>query len=322
MTVAHAVPAACSVTLLLPSMRQFLLSSRLLPSALVFVAVGALSPTLFAGDCNNNGIDDSIELSPDCDGNGVLDECETLPDMNGNGTPDICEDDCNGNGVVDIIELLFGLSADCNGNLVLDECDTAGGMDDCDFNGVPDSCQVDCDGNGLPDVCEPDCDFNGVPDVCELLLGATDCNANGIPDSCDEASGVLGVFSAQGVGLAGSGGFVPAIETNGCPAVGITFQINVTQGLGGASGVLFLSSQQVAFPFVGGTLYIGSPVLASIPHVLLGAGEGNGTVSFPFTIPVASLAGVTLHAQAGYLDVGAVQGLSLTSSISVVLPTL
>src|SRR5205823_3185998 len=73
----------------------------------------------------------------------------------------------------------------------------AGTSQDCNNNGIPDSCEspTDCNNNGIPDICEPggtnDCNGNGVIDFCELAAGAPDCNANSIPDACDAASGNL-----------------------------------------------------------------------------------------------------------------------------------
>jgi len=85
---------------------------------------------------------------------------------------------------------------DCNDNGIHDTCDVSchapdcsapcGASLDCDYNDVPDECQVDCNDNGIADTCDLDdgtsldCNENGVPDDCE-----TDCNGNTIPDDCD-----------------------------------------------------------------------------------------------------------------------------------------
>ncbi len=61
-------------------------------------------------------------------------------------------------------------------------------MQDCNNNGIPDTCtsENDCNTNGLPDECDiyggtsEDCDSNYIPDECEQ-----DCNGNGIVDECD-----------------------------------------------------------------------------------------------------------------------------------------
>ena len=80
--------------------------------------------------------------------------------------------------------------SDCNSNGILDTVEIASGQQqDCDVNGVPDSCQADCDGDGLINACEitqgaADCDQNGVPDTCQIAQGALDNNNDGILDSC------------------------------------------------------------------------------------------------------------------------------------------
>ena len=80
--------------------------------------------------------------------------------------------------------------SDCNSNGILDTVEIASGQQqDCDVNGVPDSCQADCDGDGLINACEitqgaADCDQNGVPDTCQIAQGALDTNHDGILDSC------------------------------------------------------------------------------------------------------------------------------------------
>jgi len=87
------------------------------------------------GDCNVNGVHDSIDVS-----GGSSD------DVNADGVPDECEPDCNANGVPDEVDVSSGASDDCNGNQVPDECDAAEGTsDDCDGNTVLDECDVDYD---------------------------------------------------------------------------------------------------------------------------------------------------------------------------------
>jgi len=43
----------------------------------------------------------------------------------------------------------------------------------------------DCNGNGIPDTCEADCNGNGIADSCDLRGDSVDCNGNTIPDECD-----------------------------------------------------------------------------------------------------------------------------------------
>ncbi|GEM_PF-1210813 len=76
----------------------------------------------------------------------------------------------------------------------------AGGIIDCNNNGVADPCDVacgpecgpncgessDCDFNGVPDDCEPDCNENDVADLCDVAFGTSDdCNVNDVPDECE-----------------------------------------------------------------------------------------------------------------------------------------
>ena len=65
---------------------------------------------------------------------------------------------------------------------------------DCDQNGILDSCEpiLDCNGEGTHDPCEisdgltPDCNGNFIPDQCEIEDdNSIDENGNGIPDECD-----------------------------------------------------------------------------------------------------------------------------------------
>ena len=139
-------------------------------------------------DCNNNGVDDSEDISngtsQDCDGNGIPDECD--PDCDNDGTPDDCEADCNDNGTPDDCESF----TDCNDNGVPDECDP-----DCDNDGTPDECEADCDDDGVPDECEDDLNGNGVPDDCEI--GGSYCGP-AVPNS----SGLPGLISASGSDVA------------------------------------------------------------------------------------------------------------------------
>ncbi len=102
--------------------------------------------------------------------------------------------DCDFNGIPDSCEL-EDPNLDCNGNGQIDSCDISTGLaEDCDFNGVPDSCEF-----ADPTV---DCDGNGEIDSCELANGtANDCNGNGITDACDIAN--AGRFEDSGQILAG-----------------------------------------------------------------------------------------------------------------------
>lgn len=115
-------------------------------------------------DCNDNGVDDEIDISSgtsdDCNLNGIPDECLDIEtDCNNNLEPDDCDvatmfsEDCNGNVIPDECEL--GGDQDCDGNTRSDLCDIfTGNSDDSNIDGIPDECQnvlavyVDDDGPG------------------------------------------------------------------------------------------------------------------------------------------------------------------------------
>ncbi len=164
-----------------------------------------------AGDCNQNGVDDLIDIamgtSLDCDGNQIPDECDLLTsgaDCDGDGALDACEIssgielDCDLDGVLDSCEIVSGTAADCDLDGVLDGCQLSGDPTlDCDGSGVLDSCDIatngtlDCDGSGVLDSCEIvtngalDCDGSGVLDSCEIAVdGTLDCDGGGVLDSC------------------------------------------------------------------------------------------------------------------------------------------
>ncbi len=128
-------------------------------------------------DCNDNGIPDIDEI--DCDGNGQPDDCDIalglLGDCNTNQVPDICElvggtaSDCNNNEIPDNCEPV----EDCNGNSITDICDIGAlASQDCNGNQIPDECEIDVNSlaPGGPFFCNSgcadDCDVDGVPDSC------------------------------------------------------------------------------------------------------------------------------------------------------------
>lgn len=78
---------------------------------------------------------------------------------------------------------------DCNFNALPDYCDVScsgGTGGECNLPGC--GMSVDCNGNGAPDECEVnrDCNHNQVPDDCDLASGTSpDCDTNSRPDECD-----------------------------------------------------------------------------------------------------------------------------------------
>ncbi len=66
---------------------------------------------------------------------------------------------------------------------------------DCNNNGIDDSFDIasgtseDCNADGVPDSCDPDCNGNDIADACDIAAGDTDKDQDGVPDSCEYARG-------------------------------------------------------------------------------------------------------------------------------------
>lgn len=131
---------------------------------------------------------------------------------------------------------------------------------------------------------------------------------------------VCGSFTPYGAGLAGTGGFEPALSGAGCPAPGAAVTLSVTGGLGGAPGVLLAGVSPASTPLLGGTL-LAVPA-AVLPHALGGApgAAGQGTALFPVTLaPEPSSVGATVYLQVGYADPGAAFGASLSAGLALAI---
>jgi hypothetical protein len=172
-------------------------------------------------DCNNNGIDDAVEIagnpSLDCNTNGSLDSCEI------SGNPGL---DCNGNSVIDSCDIAANASLDCNLNSRIDSCDIAadldldGGAYGCGAaNGTLDQCETpgpgeDCNANGKKDCWDfktwllTDVDNNGIADVCEGAV-VVECaiNATVLPTGVRAATNGTEFFNVEG-SVAGGTSFV------------------------------------------------------------------------------------------------------------------
>ncbi len=121
-----------------------------------------------------------------------------------------------------------------------------------------------------------------------------------------------------GQGLAGSGGFVPALTFGGCPELGQLVSFDVLEGPGGAFGTLLLGTSRADLPYRGGTLYPGAPRMR-FGHRLSNPGvAGAGVLSLQLTIPPDPvLIGAAFYAQALYRDAGAPQGVALSAGVRV-----
>src|SRR5262249_19506284 len=100
------------------------------------------------------------------------------------------------------------------------------------------------------------------------------------PSACE------GGWLPFGAGLAGTGGFGPALVGVGCPQIGGAFSLQVAHAVGGASGSLFVGLAPAGKPFKGGTFYVGGVVL-QLPLTVGGAaGVGDaGSATLPAGLP-------------------------------------
>ncbi|MCB9508321.1 MAG: hypothetical protein H6697_11740 [Myxococcales bacterium] len=127
-----------------------------------------------------------------------------------------------------------------------------------------------------------------------------------------------GFHVTYGTGLSGKGGFVPTLAATGCPDVGSTFGVVVDDVVGGASGILFIGLGATSVPFKGGSFLVDAVAL----QVPLGVGgtpgqPGAGDLGFPILLGDPLFVGLDLYWQVGFVDAGAVLGVSLSNGLRV-----
>ncbi len=126
-----------------------------------------------------------------------------------------------------------------------------------------------------------------------------------------------GSYSLYGTGLAGSGGFVPAMSATGCPEAGGNIALHVTSGFGGANGALLVGFSQLSLPVLGGTLLVNPAFTAPIALSGTPGTAGDGNLSIPLAVGSPSI--LQWYFQAILLDPGAVQSLSMSNGLGMSL---
>ncbi len=149
-----------------------------------------------------------------------------------------------------------------------------------------------------------------------------DCNGNGIADACDVLDGTLGTLTPYGTGLPGSGGIVPQLDVTGCFAAGSnSLEFEVTNGLGGASGLVLVGTETASLPLEGGTLLVAPPFVTLVTIALDGSGPGTGTLTIPVPPTGPAPAGTKITLQAAFFDAAAPYGISFSNGLLMTWPT-
>ena len=123
-----------------------------------------------------------------------------------------------------------------------------------------------------------------------------------------------GFVEAFGTGLAGLSGKIPAIGAAGCPTIGETLPLTVSNGRASATTVMVFSLQSIAVPLFGGTLYAKPKFFATRVLALDGLGFGQQDVPIPND---PTLIGLPFFAQAAVADSAAPQKWALTQGLEM-----
>lgn len=159
-----------------------------------------------------------------------------------------------------------------------------------------------------------------------VLLDASDADpGNNSSDGWDalkvDVQGCQPVFTAFGQGFAGSGGVVPLLSASGGSCRSGGYHVHITQGRGGASGLLWASVAATdLFPvFGGGHLYVqlGAAHIPLPIHLQgLGGAPGAGNLTLP-GLDLSAYPGLVLHLQAMLADPGAARGVAMTQGVTL-----
>ncbi len=148
-------------------------------------------------------------------------------------------------------------------------------------------------------------------------VGAAAADPNGVTDA-----GTVTVWSgcthqeAYGDGCPGTGGFVPSLSFDVCPAAGAATTFRIEGGLGGAPAVILIGAAPTSIPAGGACELLVAPLVTQIPLPLFGVGAGNGAIAIPVTIP-ANVAGGSATIQAFVGDGGVATGFSASAGLAL-----
>lgn len=130
-----------------------------------------------------------------------------------------------------------------------------------------------------------------------------------LPDS-------TGGFDVYAAGCAGSGGFVPGLWGQGWPQGGGSLDLALTNGAGGAAGVLLVGLGNQSAPFKGCTLSVLPLAPTALPLALTPGGAGGGQWNLSLALPPSLPAG-SLYLQAALADAGGPSGVTVSNALRV-----
>ncbi len=126
-------------------------------------------------------------------------------------------------------------------------------------------------------------------------------------------------FAVQyGTGCAGQGGFIPNVSMSGCLRVTESFDLDLTQGLGGANAAVVIGYGRSDLTIAGDcALYIADPIPTALPVVLSGALPGEGSYNTLLDGPLGVPVPLCFTLQAFVFDEASPLGLSVTPGLEI-----
>lgn len=191
---------------------------------------------------------------------------------------------------------------------------------------------VDLDGDGIVDPGAILASFTGINPMTigedGTIYFVADIDVNGTATTTDDIEAVFvisdpcGSVRRYGAGCAGTGGFVPQLQLNGCAEAGGAVTLDISNGLGGSNALLFLGLGRANISLSIGCAFLLSSVIPSPVTLPLGGFPGlagDGSLAAPTVIPI-TLPSVTFTMQAFVIDPASPPGAAATNALEVVIP--
>lgn len=148
------------------------------------------------------------------------------------------------------------------------------------------------------------------------VTGATGCSVLKI----DEVSITLTLpcnayFQQYGTGCPGSGGCTPQLQGLFCPIPGADVELQISNVLGNAQGLLLIGLGQLQVPFKQCTLDIFPLFPVSLGLFVPGLGSCAGSLDIPATLPLDTPLNADVYFQLIAADPGAPAGVSISNAL-------